>query len=75
MLKSGVKMKKIKPHPQAEIVKQWADNTSLKVWIWHPGMKIWRQVDNYVLNFHPKFVFAVGRKPRKHPIDASIIAT
>lgn len=75
MLKSGVEMKKIKPHPQAEVVKQWANNTNLKVWIWHPGMRIWQQVDNYVVHFHPQFIYAVGRKPRKRPIDASIIAT
>ena len=50
-------------HPQAEVIKQWLDNTSQQLWYWSRYCHVWEET----LVINQDNIYAVGDKPTSPP--------
>jgi hypothetical protein len=50
-------------HPQAEVIKQWLDDTSQQLWYWSRYCHVWEET----LVINQDNIYAVGDKPTSPP--------
>jgi hypothetical protein len=57
-------------HPQAELIKQWLDDTSQQLWYWNSYFNTWLRTND----FNAEGKYAIGDEPPEPPVKIRELA-
>lgn len=67
-IKKEQKMKEVKPHVHAELIKQWADDVNQDVWYFDTESEKWTKWGNDSVMWLSSHQYAVGEMPTEPPV-------